>query len=168
MIPQLEYGQATLEEVQFEWGRNGRAVRQKPNVQGKECLHLTPVVREAKWELLEDQYEVAMDLTAGKSEYSVATVSRHITMLAEAVLEAPIELRTAKHSMNTKTSQHTMDTIGATRPTVESKPPGNTIYFCRSCSCSICNTCLSQSCLSHKVQWIPYSATPVCGSSRHL
>merc|ERR1719436_485732 len=147
VIAELEYGQATLEEVQFEWGRNARAVRQKPNVKGRDSLHPAPTVSEARLEVLEEEQEVATDLRESQSEYCVATLSRH-TMLAVAVLGAPIEANTAKRSMDTRTTQNTIDTR-APRPSQESKSVQHTIYFCRSCDCSICNACLSQGCLSH-------------------
>ena len=60
------------------------------------------------------------------------------------------------------------ETVVATEMCEEEDKKGrNTKYFCRSCNTNICNSCFSISCLSHKVQWMPFSGDFTCGSSLH-
>ena len=44
----------------------------------------------------------------------------------------------------------------------ETKSAKNTKYFCMTCDANRCNSCFTQSCMSHKVQWIPYCSTFLC------
>jgi len=141
VIPELEYGHATLEEVQFEWGRSNRCVRYIPDVRGKEIKPQKPIkLKEARQERLEMAMETVE--TVPEVEYQTCSVLRGGQNPA---------LRVATE--REITSQECEE---------ETKSAKNTKYFCMTCDANRCNSCFTQSCMSHKVQWIPYCSTFLC------